>query len=414
MFINDVDAMGLKNGQGLVSSTTYYHDLDDGSRAFAKRFWDKMGRPPSIVQAGVYSSVVHYLKAVAATGTDDGTKVAAKMRETPVEDAFTHGAKIRADGRLLRDLYVTEVKKPEELKGPWDYWKIVATIPGEKAWRPADESECPSVEDPLRRGACRAWRTEGKLLVENDGPVTIITINRPEVRNAIDNETAAELTNALRAFDSAPDQAVAVLTGAGGHFCAGADLKELAAGREYKPWAGDPDGPCHDLLSKPVIAAVAGYACAGGLGIALRCDLRVAEESATFAVLSRRWGVPMSDGTTVRLPRLIGAGRALDMLLTARKVSGRGSGRDRACRPAGADRARPLRRGRACAGDRGLSADRDAVRQDVGDSTVGICPEKEALALETNLSVEARQKEARGGAGRFASGAGRHGAIGKD
>jgi branched-chain amino acid transport system substrate-binding protein len=143
MFINDVDAMGLQNGQGLVSSTTYYHDLDDGSRAFAKRFWDKMGRPPSIVQAGVYSSVVHYLKAVAAAGTDDGTKVAAKMHEMPVNDAFTHNATIRADGRLLRDLYVTQVKTPAESKGPWDYWKIIATIPGDKAWRPAQESECP-------------------------------------------------------------------------------------------------------------------------------------------------------------------------------------------------------------------------------------------------------------------------------
>jgi branched-chain amino acid transport system substrate-binding protein len=143
MFINDVNAMGLKDGQGLISSTTYYHDLDDGSRKFAKRFWDKMGRPPSIVQAGVYSSVLHYLKAIAATNSDDADKVAAKMREMPVEDGFTHGAKIRADGRLLRDLYVTEVKKPEESKGPWDYWKIVATIPGNKAWRPADESECP-------------------------------------------------------------------------------------------------------------------------------------------------------------------------------------------------------------------------------------------------------------------------------
>lgn len=102
-----------------------------------------MGRPPSIVQAGVYSSVLHYLKAIAATNSDDADKVAAKMREMPVEDGFTHGAKIRADGRLLRDLYVTEVKKPEESKGPWDYWKIVATIPGDKAWRPADESECP-------------------------------------------------------------------------------------------------------------------------------------------------------------------------------------------------------------------------------------------------------------------------------
>lgn len=143
MFINDVHAMGLENGQGLVSSTTYYHDMDDGSRAFAKRFWDRMGRPPSIVQAGVYSSVHHYLKAVEAVKTDDGTKVAAQMQAMPVNDAFTHDAKIRADGRVLRDLYVTQVKKPSESTHPWDYWKIVATIPGDKAWRPQGESECP-------------------------------------------------------------------------------------------------------------------------------------------------------------------------------------------------------------------------------------------------------------------------------
>jgi enoyl-CoA hydratase/carnithine racemase len=252
-----------------------------------------------------------------------------------------------------------------------------------------------------------------KLLVENDGAVTIITINRPDVRNAIDNETAAALTKALRAFDSAPDQAVAVLTGAGGHFCAGADLKELAAGREYKPWAGDPDGPCHDLLSKPVIAAVAGYACAGGLGIALRCDLRVAEESATFAVLSRRWGVPMSDGTTVRLPRLIGAGRALDMLLTARKVSGA-----EAVAIGLADRLVPT--GQALAAAVALAQEMAAFPQIAmrSDRMSTIrqwnLSESEALALEASLSVEARQKEARGGATRFASGAGRHGAIEKD
>lgn len=253
---------------------------------------------------------------------------------------------------------------------------------------------------------------KGKLLVENDGPVTIITINRPEVRNAVDNETAAELTKALRAFDSAPDQAVAVLTGAGGHFCAGADLKELAAGHEYKPWAGDPDGPCHDLLSKPVIAAVAGYACAGGLGIALRCDLRVAEESATFAVLSRRWGVPMSDGTTVRLPRLIGAGRALDMLLTARKVSGA-----EAVAIGLADRLVPT--GQALAAAVALAQEIAAFPQIAmrSDRMSAIrqwnLSESEALALETSLSLEARQKEARGGATRFASGAGRRGAIEK-
>ena len=145
-FINDVHAMGLDNAQGFVSSTTYYHDLDDGSRAFAKRFWDKMGRPPSIVQAGVYSSVMHYLKSVAAAGTDDGTKVAAQMHAMPVNDAFTHDVTIRADGRVLRDLYVTEVKTPSESKGPWDYWKVIATISGKDAWRPAKDGGCPLMD----------------------------------------------------------------------------------------------------------------------------------------------------------------------------------------------------------------------------------------------------------------------------
>lgn len=252
-----------------------------------------------------------------------------------------------------------------------------------------------------------------KLLVENDGAVTIITINRPHVRNALDNETAAALSTALRDFDRAESQAVAVVTGAGGHFCAGADLKELAAGNEYKPWAGDPNGPCHDILSKPVIAAVAGYACAGGLGIALRCDLRIAEETTTFAVLSRRWGVPMSDGTTVRLPRLIGAGRALDMLLTARKVSGA-----EAVTMGLADRlvltgqalkvAIELAHQIATFPQIAMRSDRmSAIRQ-------WNLSEMDAIALETELSIEARNKEAQAGAGRFVSGSGRHGVVEKD
>lgn len=252
-----------------------------------------------------------------------------------------------------------------------------------------------------------------KLLIENDGPVTIITINRPAVRNALDNETAAALAKALRDFDQAESQAVAVLTGAGGHFCAGADLKELAAGHTYKPWAGDPDGPCHDILSKPVIAAVAGYACAGGLGVALRCDLRVAEETAAFAVLSRRWGVPMSDGTTVRLPRLVGAGRALDMLLTARKVTGA-----EAVAMGLADRLVPT--GQALSTAVELAHQMSAFPQIAmrSDRMSAIrqwnLSERDAIALETELSIEARAKEAQAGAGRFASGSGRHGQVGKD
>jgi len=236
----------------------------------------------------------------------------------------------------------------------------------------------------------------------------IITINRPEVRNALDNETADALTYALRVFDNHEEMRVAVLTGASGHFCAGADLKALASGEDYRPWAGDIDGPCHDILSKPVIAAVAGFACAGGLGIALRCDLRVVETSATFAVLSRRWGVPMTDGTTVRLPRLVGSGRALDMLLTARKVTG-----PEAIDIGLADRLTPDGEALATAIDLAreiaefpqiaMRSDRlSAIRQ-------WDLPEADAIAQEMLLATEARQLEARDGASKFASGAGRHG-----
>lgn len=260
-------------------------------------------------------------------------------------------------------------------------------------------------------GAAAAIRLQSgteKLTLECDGAVMIITINRPEVRNALDNETADALTRALRTFDADPELLVAVLTGVAGHFCAGADLKALASGQDYRPWAGDPDGPCHDILSKPVIAAVAGYACAGGLGIALRCDLRVAEESAMFAVLSRRWGVPMTDGTTVRLPRLIGAGRALDMLLTARKVTG-----PEAVAMGLADRLVPdgqalttalkLAREIAAFPQIAMRSDRlSTIRQ-------WDLPEADAIAQEMRMAAEARRVEARDGASRFAAGAGRHG-----
>src|SRR5262245_49041811 len=141
----------------------------------------------------------------------------------------------------------------------------------------------------------------GKLLVSRDGPVTTIVINRPEARNALDNKTARALAEALRAFDSDDTARVAVLSGAGGAFCAGADLKQLGAGVDYFPWAGSADGPLRAALAKPLIAAVEGHACAGGLGVALFCDIRIVDDTATFGVFSRRWGVPMSDGSTVRL-----------------------------------------------------------------------------------------------------------------
>jgi len=163
-----------------------------------------------------------------------------------------------------------------------------------------------------------------KVLVEVDGPVTVVTIDRPEVRNAVDSATATALREAFSAFDADEGASVAVLTGSGGMFCAGADLKAITAGdRRPVPDAGPgPMGPTRDVLSKPVVAAVEGYAVAGGLELALWCDLRVAAEDAVFGVFCRRFGVPLVDLGTVRLPRLIGHSQAMDMILTGRAVAG--------------------------------------------------------------------------------------------
>ena len=169
------------------------------------------------------------------------------------------------------------------------------------------------------------------VLVETDGPVTIITINRPEVRNAIDGPTAQRLHDVFAAFDVDDGASVAVLTGAGGVFCAGADLKAVADGRgnrvEERPAdeiidSLGPVGPSRMVLSKPVIAAVEGWAVAGGIELAVWCDLRVAATDAAFGVFCRRWGVPLVDGGTIRLPRLIGHSNAMDLILTGREVRG--------------------------------------------------------------------------------------------
>ncbi len=159
---------------------------------------------------------------------------------------------------------------------------------------------------------------------ETDGAIAIVTLNRPEARNAIDGPTAKALAEAFRRFDADDGLEAAVLTGAQGTFCAGADLKAVAAGRGNRATAeGDaPLGCTRMLLTKPVIAAVEGYAVAGGLELALWCDLRVAARDAVFGVFCRRFGVPLVDGGTIRLPRLIGMSRALDMILTGRGVDG--------------------------------------------------------------------------------------------
>jgi enoyl-CoA hydratase len=160
--------------------------------------------------------------------------------------------------------------------------------------------------------------------VERQGPVTVVTLDRPDVRNAVDGEHAQALLEVFHAFDADDDAAVAVLHGAGGTFCAGADLRAAAAGTPWFVEAGAdgpaPMGPSRLLLSKPVVAAVEGHAVAGGLELALWCDLRVADPGAVFGVFCRRWGIPLIDGGTVRLPRLVGLSHALDLILTGRAV----------------------------------------------------------------------------------------------
>src|SRR6202171_3413461 len=177
-----------------------------------------------------------------------------------------------------------------------------------------------------RRTACRRVRRMN-VRCERDGPVAIVTIDRPEVANAIDAPTALELADAFRRFDVERSASVAVLTGAGGTFCAGADLKAMRSGEPDRvtrlaPDGDGPVGPTRMVLSKPVIAAVEGHAVAGGLELAAWCDLRVAAEDAVFGVYCRRWGIPLMDGGKGRLARLIGHSHALDLILTGRGVSG--------------------------------------------------------------------------------------------
>jgi enoyl-CoA hydratase/carnithine racemase len=177
------------------------------------------------------------------------------------------------------------------------------------------------------------------VLYEAEGPIAVVTIDRLEVANAVDAETANLLVEAFEEFDANPDMSVAILTGAGGKFSAGGDLKAMMEGRgiTVRPDGAGPLGPTRMMLTKPVIAAVEGHAVAGGLELALWCDLRVAARDAVFGVYCRRWGIPLCDGGTVRLPRLIGQSHALDMILTGRGVGGEEAARmglvNRLCEP---------------------------------------------------------------------------------
>ena len=251
------------------------------------------------------------------------------------------------------------------------------------------------------------------VIVETDGWVATVTLDRPDCRNAVDGPAATLLREAFERFEADDDLRVLVLTGAGGQFCAGADLKAMAdpARRnavEPTDAAPGPMGPTRMALSKPVIAAIEGHAVAGGLELALMCDLRVAARGAVFGVFCRRWGVPLIDGGTVRLPRIVGAGRALDMILTGRAVP--------------ADEAlsfglvnRVVEDGGALAAALALAAEIAALPQAClrADRSSAIrqwdLPLEDALRLEGAGGFAVVAAEGLAGARRFAAGAGRHG-----
>jgi enoyl-CoA hydratase len=246
---------------------------------------------------------------------------------------------------------------------------------------------------------------------ESQGPVTVVTIDRAGARNAVDGPTAAALSGAFRAFDADPAARVAVLTGAGGTFCAGADLKALSEGRSNRvaPDGDGPMGPTRMRLDKPVIAAIEGFAVAGGLELALWCDLRVAARDAQLGVFCRRFGVPLIDGGTVRLPRIVGMGRALDLILTGRAV-----GADEAHAIGLVDRV--VAPGEALASAVELARELSALpptcmradrRSAYAQWDLGF---DEAIASEYRGGVAVLSSgESLEGAARFAGGAGRHG-----
>jgi enoyl-CoA hydratase len=259
------------------------------------------------------------------------------------------------------------------------------------------------------------------VIVEKNGPVTTVILNRPQVRNAVDPATGRDLVDAFLAFEADPTAVIAVLWGKGGAFCAGGDLKALAKsnGRQWMEnlrYQEDgngalppgPLGPSRLQLSKPVIAAIAGPAVAGGMELALWCDLRVMERDAYFGVYCRRWGVPLIDGGTVRLPRLVGLGRALDIILTGRKVAAQEALAIGMC-----DRVVPRGKSRQAAEALAheiarfprdcMLADRNSAHRAWGK------PIREAMREEYWFGQPCLRSEGVAGAGRFAGGKGRHG-----
>jgi enoyl-CoA hydratase len=253
---------------------------------------------------------------------------------------------------------------------------------------------------------------EPHVRTDVSGPVTTVVLHRPEARNAVDGPIAAALVEAFRAFEADDSQRVAVLYGEGGTFCSGADLKKVGTpeGNRVAATGDAPMGPTRMRLTKPVLAAVEGYAVAGGLELAIWCDLRVAAEDATFGVFCRRWGVPLIDGGTVRLPRLVGTGRALDMILTGRPVAA-----TEALTMGLVDRVVPAGSARAAA--EALAHELSALPQDcLTNDRLSVLEgqglsETDALGIELGHGLRSLRAGAIEGAGRFARGEGRHGSA---
>ena len=251
------------------------------------------------------------------------------------------------------------------------------------------------------------------VLVNHDGPVTVVSINRPERRNAVDPATATDLLEAFTSFDSDPSASVAVLTGAEGTFCAGADLKAMASGDLHRVAVDGPGpmGPTRLELAKPVIAAVDGFAVAGGLELAIWCDLRVVSADAVFGVFCRRFGVPLVDGGTVRLPRLVGHGRAMELILTGREVDAQEAlsiGLANRVVPSGAAREAAVAWAHQLAAlpQTCMRNDRRSAQAQWGLSEV------DALRAETRFGLDSlASSEAITGAARFTTGVGRGGAA---
>lgn len=249
----------------------------------------------------------------------------------------------------------------------------------------------------------------GKLLVEETGPLTIVTINRPAARNACEVAMVKGLHDVFMAFEAKESQRVAILTGAGGAFCAGADLEEIASGAALGySWAGRDKGATRRRLSKPVIAAVEGHAVAAGLALAVWCDLRVAADSAVFGVFCRRFGGPMPNAATVHLPRIVGESRALDMMMTGRPVDA-----DEALRIGLADR--------RCADGQALECAKSLAAQLAGFPQAAMLSDRRSIITQWDHDAEtaidqciagaetAFETEFQSGAGRFVAGLGKHG-----